>query len=218
MDTFTEMYAYLKEACYEMCVRMSGQELCRPCSFLSEDHLHCSNADGKCFVQKWLKTLEKARTQITARRMEKKTMKMKILFKRLDERAKAPTRKHEGDAGWDVTAIDCDIIGGKVHYRTGLAFAVPPGCWLMAAPRSSIGNTGMILANGIGVIDAGYRGEVQADFYRTHDECFMYEEGDRIFQLIPMPVRTDEVEFVEVDELPVSWDGRGDGGFGSTGR
>lgn len=146
-------------------------------------------------------------------------MPVLIPFKRLDERAKPPCRAHEGDAGFDVTAIEVRKENGVYIYRTGLAFAVPKGCWLDARARSSIYKTGLILCNGVGTIDSSYRGEVQAMFYdNDFDFPEPYRVGDRIMQLIPMPCRADEVEFVEVKELPESWDGRGTGGFGSTGN
>lgn len=145
-------------------------------------------------------------------------MPVLIPFKRLDERAKPPCRAHEGDAGFDVTAIEVRKENGVYIYRTGLAFAVPKGCWLDARARSSIYKTGLILCNGIGTIDSSYRGEVGAMFYAAPGvEENPYKPGDRIFQLVPMPCRADQVKFIEVQELPESWDGRGKGGFGSTG-
>ena len=147
-----------------------------------------------------------------------------ILFKRLDPRAIPPRRAHDGDAGWDIYAIsrEMDLETGAIVYRTGLAFAVPRGMWLDARARSSIYRTGLCLCNGVGTIDSGYRGEVMACFYNAasaHPAYFKpYHVGDRILQLVPMPVRCDEVEFREVDKLPPPLDGRGAAGFGSTGR
>ena len=141
----------------------------------------------------------------------------KVLYKKLDENAQPPKRMHEGDAGFDVEAISAEYTGQTASYGIGLAFAVPKGHWLMAVPRSSVYKTGMTLSNGIGVIDSGYRGEVGAKFWRVTEKWAPYRIGDRIMQLILMPDRTDEVEFIEVAELPKSWDGRGVGGFGSTG-
>ena len=144
-----------------------------------------------------------------------------ILYKKLHADAQPPKRAHEGDAGWDVTAVDHMIANGVHIFGTGLAFAVPKGCWLDARARSSIYKTGLILCNGVGTIDSSYRGEVKAMFYEFPHPFYrpqQYGVGDRIMQLIPMPCKADEVEFVEVFELPESWDGRGTGGFGSTGN
>lgn len=142
-----------------------------------------------------------------------------ILFKKTRIGAVAPTRAHDGDAGWDVTVPmnGVELKPDMAIYSLGLAFAVPKGMWLMAVPRSSVYKTGMVLANGVGVIDAGYRGEIKAMFWRVKKDWSPYMDGDRACQLILMPERTDDVEFVEVDELPESWDGRNADGFGSTG-
>ena len=151
--------------------------------------------------------------------------KVTILFKKLVPEAKAPARAHDGDAGWDVTAVEawsehnCDENNCIICYRTGLAFAIPKGYWIDVRPRSSVFHTGLIMSNSCGVVDSGYRSEVMAVFYcipgYNRDE---YSRGDRIAQLIVQPALTTDVEFVEVDELPPSDDGRGEGGFGSTGR
>lgn len=142
-----------------------------------------------------------------------------ILYKKTRQGASAPSRAHDGDAGWDVTVPKggMELKPDMAIYSIGLAFAVPKGCWLMAVPRSSVFKTGMVMANSIGVIDAGYRGEIKAMFWRVKEDWHPYIEGDRVFQLILMPERTDAVEFREVDELPDSWDGRNADGFGSTG-
>lgn len=147
---------------------------------------------------------------------------MVIYYKKIDPRAFAPEKQYMLDAGWDIHAIsrEMDVDTGSIIYRTGLAFAVPRGMWLDARARSSVFKTGMMLCNGVGTIDAGYRGEVCFHFYKVfmHNPSFFrpYNVGDRIGQLIPMPVRTDDVTFEETDVLPKSEDDR-NGGFGSTG-
>jgi dUTP pyrophosphatase len=146
-------------------------------------------------------------------------MKTRILFKKLRADAEPPVRAHDGDAGWDVRGVREDNpFPDMAVYGTGLAFAVPRGCWLDVRARSSVYRTGMVLCNGVGTVDSAYRGEVKAMFYRVQPQgTIPYASGERVAQLVPMPCRADEVEFVEVDELPPSWDGRGEGGFGSTG-
>ena len=153
------------------------------------------------------------------------TKKVTVYFKKLRPDAKAPERAHEGDAGWDVyasTVEDVGILGYRPvrQYGTGLALAVPKGYWVDVRARSSIYRTGMILANGVGTVDSGYRGEVKATFYQSFciAEAPRYDVGSKIAQLVVQPALTTDVEFVEVDELPPSDDGRGEGGFGSTGK
>ena len=144
--------------------------------------------------------------------------KVTILFKKLHSEAQAPIRAHDGDAGWDVTNVGYALSRNYITYRTGLAFAIPKGYWMMAVPRSSIYKTGLIMSNSLGVIDSGFRGEVKAVFYCCCKDVNSYLLGNRIMQLIVQPALTTDVEFVEVDELPESEDGRGEGGFGSTGK
>ena len=98
---------------------------------------------------------------------------------------------------------------------TGLAVAIPAGFVGILAVRSSMGiKRGIILANGIGVIDSDYRGEVGIGLLNTTDEPYTILPGDRIAQLMVIPVTQPTLEMVE--ELPETE--RGAGGFGSTGR
>ena len=98
---------------------------------------------------------------------------------------------------------------------TGLAVAIPAGFVGILAVRSSMGiKRGIILANGIGVIDSDYRGEVGIGLLNTTDEPYTILPGDRIAQLMVIPVTQPTLEMVE--ELPEPE--RGAGGFGSTGR
>lgn len=100
-------------------------------------------------------------------------------------------------------------------YGTGLAVEIPEGYVGLLFPRSSISKKGLTLANSVGVIDSGYRGEIMFKFAITSDrprKNSVYEVGDRIGQLIIMPY--PKIEFV-TGELTESE--RGVGGFGSTG-
>jgi dUTP pyrophosphatase len=99
-----------------------------------------------------------------------------------------------------------------VSYGFGISVEIPKGFVGLIFPRSSIRKYDLILSNAVGVIDSGYRGELQATFKKTG--LHKYEVGDRGAQLMIIPY--PEVEFVEVDEL--SDTERGEGGFGSTGK
>lgn len=146
--------------------------------------------------------------------------KIVVLWKRLRDNAVAPFRTHDGDAGWDLTAVNTpedtlEFLKGKAvgsSMQTGIAVAIPKGYFGILCARSSVWKKGISLANGVGVIDSGYRGEIIANFYGDNH----YRSGDKCCQLVIMPAHPDEVEFKEVDELPESWDGRGESGFGST--
>ena len=137
---------------------------------------------------------------------------MKVRIKKLNAKAVLPYRAHATDAGYDLVATSksCDEY---VVYGTGLAFEVPEGFAGFVFPRSSNCKTSLVLTNSVGVVDSGYRGEVMAKFgdYRVGKT---YEIGDRIAQLIIMPV--PNVEFEEAIDLSDS--DRGEGGYGSSGR
>ena len=129
-----------------------------------------------------------------------------------------PSRAHPGDAGLDLCAVEaCDLApGGREVVPTGLAVAIPPGWAGLVVPRSGLARRhGITVANAPGLIDAGYRGELQVLLVNLSDRPHRVEVGDRVAQLVCIPVTGDDA--VLVDELPPS-DGRGDGGFGSTGR
>lgn len=145
-------------------------------------------------------------------------MQMNIKFKRLTENAIAPVKAHAADAGFDLT---CSSITTEINergqliivYHTGLAFEIPEGYFGALVPRSSIANKTLTLTNCVGVIDAGYRGEVMAKMKATTDVIpAVYKEGERFAQLLILPV--PEVQFEESTELSES--DRGENGYGST--
>jgi len=146
---------------------------------------------------------------------------MKVKFKKLHPDAILPSYSKTGDAGMDLTAINhgdivlCDHTA-YLNYRTGLAVEIPEGYVGLIFPRSSVSNLPVWLANSVGVIDSGYRGEIQFRFKLDSDAPFNsgYKAGDRIGQLIILPYPTIEPEWS--DEL--SDTARGEGGFGSTGK
>ena len=141
---------------------------------------------------------------------------MQVKIKKLSPDAVIPKYAKDGDAGLDLVATSkLSNTSFQVSYGTGLAMEIPKGFVGLVFPRSSIRNTELQLSNSVGVIDSGYRGELQATFRKTHgDSSETYNVGDKIFQMviIPHPI----VELIEVDELSDSE--RGEGGFGSTGK
>lgn len=142
---------------------------------------------------------------------------MKLLFKKLTPTAKMPARAHKTDAGLDLyvdsTKNDYSASTRNVIYGSGIAVEIPIGHVGLLFPRSSVYKAGQTLTNCVGVIDAGYRGEVKAVF-RCGINARAYKTGDRFAQLVIVPI--PEVELVEADELSDS--DRGEGGYGSTGR
>ena len=103
----------------------------------------------------------------------------------------------------------------RVTYGLGIALEIPEGFVGLIFPRSSIRNMELVLSNSVGVVDAGYRGEIQATFNkRSGMNSKAYQVGDRVCQIVILPHPI--VQLVEVDELSDSE--RGSGGFGSTGK
>lgn len=142
---------------------------------------------------------------------------MIVKFKKLVGHAVTPKYAKPGDAAMDVVAISENIVDngeyGYVEYGTGLAFAVPEGYYMDIRPRSSISNTGMMLANAPGTLDSQYRGELKLRFKWIKDTK-KYEVGDRVAQIVILPY--PQIEFQEVEELGSTE--RGEGGFGSSGK
>ena len=145
---------------------------------------------------------------------------MIIKFKRLSDKAIAPVKAHSADAGFDLTCAgittELNECGQLIFvYHTGLAVEIPEGYFGALVSRSSISNKAISLTNCIGVIDAGYRGEVMAKFRSTTDVVpAVYKEGERFAQLLILPV--PDVQFEEADTL--SETDRGENGYGSTNK
>jgi dUTP pyrophosphatase len=136
---------------------------------------------------------------------------------RLDPRAILPSRAYAHDAGLDLYALEPLTLaaGERASVRTGVAVEIPEGQAGLVLPRSGLAaRHGIALVNAPGLIDAGYRGELQVLLLNTDRElaCTL-AAGDRIAQLVLIAVATPVV--VEVGELGDSE--RGAGGFGSSG-
>ena len=154
---------------------------------------------------------------------------MKVKIQKISPSAVIPSYAKDGDAGMDLIATS--IISDtptQITYGLGVALEIPKGFVGLVFPRSSIRKTGLQLSNSVGVIDSGYRGELQATFNKLFGGEGMYDEmkvkeiqpndfykvGDRVAQIMIIP--HPEIEFEEADEL--SDTERGEGGFGSTGK
>jgi len=141
-----------------------------------------------------------------------------LRVQRLDSGARLPALAHEGDAGYDLHAVEAAELepGERAAVRTGIAVEIPPGHAGLVLPRSgTAARHGIALVNAPGLIDSGYRGELKVLLLNTdRRETFAIEPGDRIAQLLLVRVETPEVE--EVAALTAS--ARGEGGFGSSGR
>lgn len=144
---------------------------------------------------------------------------IELSVRMLDAELPVPAQAHAGDAGFDLRAAETLTL--QPHQRalvgTGMAIAVPPGCAGLVLPRSGLASKhGVTVANAPGLIDSGYRGELKVALVNLDEaEAFTVERGMRIAQLLV--VEAPEVRVEACEELPEACDGRGEGGFGSSG-
>ena len=146
-------------------------------------------------------------------------LQIKVISDKIGKDIPLPYYATDGAAGLDLHAcIDGPVVvpaDGEAFIPTGIAAAIPEGYVGIMAVRSSMGiRHGITMTNGIGVIDSDYRGPMSVGLHNYRGEDYVVEPGDRIAQLVIVPVLHPETEVVEA--LPETV--RGAGGFGSTGR
>lgn len=149
-----------------------------------------------------------------------KELKIKALSPRIGRDIPAPHYATDGAAAMDLCAcIDAPVTIpslGRQVIPTGIAIALPsPEYAALLFARSGLGiKKGIALANGVGVIDSDYRGEIAVGLVNLSDRDYTVQPGDRIAQLMITPVARPQLRFVDtLDETE-----RGEGGLGSTGR
>lgn len=158
--------------------------------------------------------------------------RVNIGVKRLRKDAVIPQYANPGDAGMDLTAVSMTPDGyGNLWYHFGIALEIPRGYVGLIFPRSSVSARPICMANCVGVIDSGYRGEVSAKFkptllfgsrllghlwelLRGRDPHGIYQVGERIAQLVILSCPQASI----TEKLELSQTERGEGGYGSTGR
>ncbi len=135
---------------------------------------------------------------------------MKIM---LDPGAKKPTRSHKTDAGLDLYAPKRTVIRPNdwVSIDTGVHIQIPEGYVGLLTSKSGLMKEGLTSR---GTIDAGYTGSIQAILYNHSGKTYIVEKGQKITQLVIIPIITPELEVVHSLEDTE----RGAGGFGSTGK
>ena len=142
---------------------------------------------------------------------------MKIKIKKIHKNAVIPSYTKTGDAGLDLICISKEIKSQYIEYDTGLSMEIPTGYVGLLFSRSSVSKTSHILANGVGVVDSGYRGSIKLRYkklsYYITMENEEYNIGDRVGQIVIMQV--PNIEFKETNKLSDTL--RGENGFGSTG-
>jgi dUTP pyrophosphatase len=147
-------------------------------------------------------------------------IQLKILDSRLGNEFPLPHYATDGAAGMDMRAcLDAPLVLAPGETRlipTGLAIHIQePGLAAMLLPRSGLGHKhGIVLGNLVGLIDSDYQGQVFVSCWNRGDETFTMQPGERIAQMVIVPVVHADFEVVE--EFATS--ARGSGGFGHTGR
>ena len=169
----------------------------------------CKCEDGVCYIKV---------NQFKPIKYESPTLRVK----KLHPEAKLPTKGTAEAAGWDLYADRSGYVysGGRGIVSTGISVAIPIGYVGLLCSRSGmVSKTGVHVANQPGIIDSDYRGEVKvmlaspAVADKEEISFFDWSKGDRIAQLVLVPIPNFQVEEVEdLDETA-----RGEGGFGSTG-
>ncbi len=144
---------------------------------------------------------------------------MNISVKKMNGKAIIPKRATEFSAGADLYAcIENDVVvgaGERCLVPTGIAIAIPMGYGGFVFARSGTASKyGISLSNCVGVIDSDYRGELKIAIINHSKYSYTIRNGDRIAQIVIMPI--DLCEFTLCDSLDDTV--RGDGGFGSTGK
>ena len=144
---------------------------------------------------------------------------IKVLIKKLSHKAQIPIYKTKGSSGMDLMALTEDKIVIKPNKSalvpTGLSVAIPNDTEIQIRPRSGLAAKSSIsVLNTPGTIDSDYRGELKVILFNHGDKEFIINNGDRIAQMVLVPIL--KVQFEEVQDLPETI--RGSGGFGSTGK
>ena len=144
---------------------------------------------------------------------------VKILIKKTDKEVITPKYKTDGSSGVDLSAfLEKKVVikpNSSELIPTGLQVAIPEELEIQIRPRSGLAAKERIgVLNSPGTIDSDYRGELKIILFNHGNKDFVINNGDRIAQMILVPIL--KMEFEEVDSLPDTI--RGHGGFGSTGR
>ena len=144
---------------------------------------------------------------------------IKVKIKKLNSKVKVPKYKTDGSSGVDLEAfIENPIIvepNSSKLIPTGISLSIPQECEVQVRPRSGLAAESSIsVLNTPGTIDSDYRGEIKVILFNHGNEKFVVKNGDRIAQMVLVPIF--KFQFEEVNELTQTI--RGSGGFGSTGK
>lgn len=192
-----------------------------------ETPIHATSAEpAKTEAPKEIVKTEAPKAPTPAPKAAAKQEPSTLQFKKLNKKAVTPKRSTSKSSGLDLVCTGIEDKGDFLVCLTGIAVQIPEGYTGYLHPRSSIFKKDLVLANGVGVIDEDYRGEIKAIFRKIDKlenidgRSFarrarrIYAVGDKVAQLVIL--RDYKLEVEEVDELTDTE--RGKGGFGSTGQ
>jgi len=136
-------------------------------------------------------------------------------FKKTRDDAVSPFKARVSDSGYDLTLLERVKTFGKVEmYSTGIKVFPDYGWYFLLAARSSIIKSGYMLANGVGVIDRSYTGEIMVPLVKIDPSAPDLEMPQRLVQLVPQPIVDFDMKETKTDIVTT----RGDKGFGSSGK
>jgi dUTP pyrophosphatase len=145
-------------------------------------------------------------------------MNLKI---RLKDKTLMPTRANPTDAGLDLRAAVSKLLPSATPtlIDTGVSVQIPPGHVGLVFSRSGLAKHGVTLSNSVGVIDSDYRGNIMVSLICNveHEREIFINRGDRIAQLVVVPIVLPQIQVVDEDDEEWLNTARGTGGFGSTG-
>lgn len=146
-------------------------------------------------------------------------MNLKI---RLTDKTLMPTRANKTDAGLDLRAAESKLIQSATPtlIDTGVSVQIPPNHVGLVFSRSGLAKHGITLSNSVGVIDSDYRGNIMVSVIcnAENERDVFINKGDRIAQLVVVPIVLPQVQVVDEDDEEWLNTARGTGGFGSTGK
>ena len=141
---------------------------------------------------------------------------------RLTDKTLMPTRANPNDAGLDLRASESKLIRSATPtlIDTGVSVQIPKNHVGLVFSRSGLAKHGITLSNSVGVIDSDYRGNIMLSMICNvdNDRDVFINKGDRIAQLVVVPIVLPEVQVVDEDDEEWLNTARGTGGFGSTGK
>lgn len=178
------------------------------------DFLHSIYGDSDFHSMYLYEMYEKSRIEVSHFNNTSRNLPQ-FAFSKTREDAVAPFKSRPSDSGFDLTLLDISKKMGNVEmYSTGIIVKPTLGWYFLLAPRSSIIKSGYMLANGVGIIDRSYRGEIKVPLIKVDENAPDLILPSRLVQIVPQPII--DFDFKETDFNSIGNSSRGEKGFGSS--